>query len=218
MSNDNPASVLFDSNSVELSVTASVAIPTSASAIIVAGVGTDGIVRYPVIDSSGLLHVSMSLAAVTGSVRLSQTATVTGSIALTEVVTVKGQYASGSVTFGNPLFIAGSDGTTLHPILTDGSGRIVTTQKAASSSITPISASASNTQLLAANASRLGASIYNGADQTMYVALGNTLTTESYSVKVAVDQYYEVPFGYTGVLYAVWDSGPEGYAQVTEVV
>lgn len=197
MSCDNPASVLFDSNSVELSVTASATIPEGASGLLVAGVGTDGTVRYPVIDSSGLLHVSSSLPT---------------------VVSVGGQYASGSVTFGNPLFIAGSDGTTLHPLLTDGSGRIVTTQKSQSSSITPVSASASNVQLLAANASRLGASVYNGADQNMYVVLGDTLTTESYSVKVAVDQYYEVPFGYTGVLYAVWDAGPEGYAQVTEVV
>lgn len=194
---DNPASVLFNTDSIELSVTASVAIPASASALIAAGVGSDGIVRYHKIDSSGFLHVSMSLPT---------------------TINVQGSQLSGSVSFGNPLLFAGTDGTALRTVLTDGSGRIVNTQKAYSSSITPISASASAIQLLAANPQRLGATLYNDTDTDMYVALGNTLTTSSYSVKVGVTQYYEVPSGYTGILYAIWDTGPEGYAQVTEIV
>lgn len=193
---DNPASVLFDSNSVELSVTASASIPEGASGLLVAGVGTDGIVRYPVIDSSGLLHVSSSLPT---------------------VVSVGGQYASGSVTFGNPLFVAGSDGTTLHPLLTDSSGRLITIQKASSASLSSVSSSVSNTQVLAANALRAGATIYNGADVNMYLAFNNLATTASYTVIIGSEQYYEVPAGYTGMMYAVWDTDPEGYAHVTEI-
>ena len=55
-----------------------------------------------------------------------------------------------------------------------------------------------NTVILAANANRLGATLYNESGAICFVKLGTTATLTSYSVQMAIGGYYEVPFGYTG--------------------
>lgn len=106
MTDRNPASILFDTNSVELAVTASIQIPSASRGLIAAGVGSDGIVRYHNVDSTGALKVTGSLTTtpsgvqqVTGSVSLSQPAIVSGTVNLD-----RGNNA------GTPLFITGSVG------------------------------------------------------------------------------------------------------------
>jgi hypothetical protein len=76
--------------------------------------------------------------------------------------------------------------------------------------------SASNQTLLASNANRLGATVFNDADKDLYLKLGATASTSSFTIKVATDGYYEVPYGYTGIIDGLWDTSPTGSARVVE--
>jgi len=60
-------------------------------------------------------------------------------------------------------------------------------------------ATASATVLLA-NVNRLGATVYNESGATLYLHMGATASLTAYVLQVAIGGYYEVPFGYTGVL------------------
>jgi len=46
--------------------------------------------------------------------------------------------------------------------------------------------------------------------------LGATASISSFTVKMQTDSYYEVPFGYTGIIDGVWDSAT-GSARVTDI-
>ena len=79
-----------------------------------------------------------------------------------------------------------------------------------------VSGAASSTTLLAANVGRLGAAIWNDSSAILYVDLtGGTASATSCSVKLAADDYLEVPFGYTGLITGIWASAT-GAARVTE--
>ena len=55
-----------------------------------------------------------------------------------------------------------------------------------------------NAVILAANAARLGGTIYNEGPSACLLLLGTPATTASYSCSVASGGYYEIPFGYVG--------------------
>lgn len=79
-----------------------------------------------------------------------------------------------------------------------------------------VSGSASSVTILASNDARLGASIWNDSAAILYVDLtGGTATSSSCSVKLVADAFYEVPFGYTGLITGIWASAT-GAARVTE--
>lgn len=81
------------------------------------------------------------------------------------------------------------------------SGTISTTsEKASTPSQSSPSVTVASTVVLASNASRLGATIYNEGSEVCYLKLGSTASTTSYSVQLVVGAYYEVPFGYTGAI------------------
>lgn len=82
---------------------------------------------------------------------------------------------------------------------------------------TSVNSSASNVTLLAANTSRLGASLYNDSTQLCYVKLGATASSSSYTVQMASQDYYEVPFGYVGIIDGIWASA-NGAMRVVEYV
>ena len=90
-------------------------------------------------------------------------------------------------------------------------GAVVTNTAAISS----VNSSASNVTLLSANSNRRGAAIYNASTAVLYVKFGTTASTSSFTVKMAADSYYEVPFGYTGRIDGIWASA-NGAALVTE--
>lgn len=89
-------------------------------------------------------------------------------------------------------------------------------KRSASSAVTSVAASTSSVTLLAANANRLGASIYNDSNKDLFLKLGATASTTSFTVKVRKGAFYEVAFGYAGVIDGVWDTGVSGAARVTE--
>lgn len=68
---DSPAAVLVDVSGSLMAVTASALIPSGTQGVLVAGVGDDGVVRFPIIDSNGAVKVlTSSLQAITGAVHV----------------------------------------------------------------------------------------------------------------------------------------------------
>lgn len=81
---------------------------------------------------------------------------------------------------------------------------------------TSVAAAVADTQLLAANPDRIGATIFNDSTADMYLKLGTGASATSYTVKLPEDGYYEVPYRYVGAVHGYW-SGAVGAARVTEV-
>lgn len=84
-----------------------------------------------------------------------------------------------------------------------------------------VASSATSVTLLAANAARKGATIYNDSTSVLRVKLGATASATSFSVVLAaltsgIGGYYEVPASYTGIIDGIWDSA-NGAARVTEL-
>lgn len=83
------------------------------------------------------------------------------------------------------------------------------------STLANVAAATSSTTLLAANAARLGATIWNDSTSVLYVKKGSTASATSCNVKLVADAYYEVPFNYTGIITGVWVAA-NGAARVSE--
>lgn len=93
----------------------------------------------------------------------------------------------------------------------------VTTARPATSVTSSVAASLSNTVLLPSNGTRLGATIYNDSSHSLlYVKLGSTASTTDFTVKLFPLGYYEVPYGYTGEIDAIW-SNASGFARIDEL-
>lgn len=88
-------------------------------------------------------------------------------------------------------------------------------------SLTPtvsrVTSVATTTTLLAANAARRLATIFNESTSVLFVKFGATASATSYTVQVSAGGYYEVPGFYSGAIDGIW-SAANGAAQITEVV
>lgn len=95
---------------------------------------------------------------------------------------------------------------------------IIESQKPSTSVITSIDASNTSITLLASNANRLGATIFNDAMNTvvLYLKLGAVASTTSYTVQIIGGGYYEIPFSYTGIIDGVWNT-TSAVARITEL-
>lgn len=141
------------------------------------------------------------------------------------IIYVQGALANDAVDAGNPLKIGGrASGAPISAVAAndrvdaffDLQGRQVIVMKAATGTQTTVASSATNVTLLAANAARLGATIYNDSTALLYVRLQATATTSNFTVKMQGDDYYEVPAGYTGIIDGIWASAT-GNARITEI-
>lgn len=87
--------------------------------------------------------------------------------------------------------------------------------------LTSVNSNTSAVTILAANASRKGAIIYNNETTTLNLLLSATGTVSAtvFSVPVLPGTLYEVPFGYSGVINGIWLAAGSGAgnAKVTEV-
>lgn len=87
-------------------------------------------------------------------------------------------------------------------------------------SLTPaqssVASSNTNVTLLASNVDRKGATIFNDSTQILYLKLGATASTSSYTTQMATNSYYEIPFGYVGIIDGIWASA-NGNARITEI-
>lgn len=106
-----------------------------------------------------------------------------------------------------------------NPIPVSGSVSVSNFPSAPSSGVNAsVSGSTSQVTLLAANASRKGATIYNDSTlNSLKISLGGTVTATSFTAVIASTGYYEVPFGYTGIITGIF-SAATGAARITEVV
>lgn len=87
--------------------------------------------------------------------------------------------------------------------------------KSTTGTLSNVASSATSVTLLASNAARLGASIYNDSIAVLYAKKGATASATSYTVQIPPGGLWEVPFGYTGIIDGLWASA-NGTARVTE--
>lgn len=86
------------------------------------------------------------------------------------------------------------------------------------SSVTSVVSAAVSTSILASNANRRMAILFNDCDKAVYVKLGATASTTSFSYKLSPAQTLELPIPlYTGTIDAIWDATPTGSMRVTEI-
>ena len=95
---------------------------------------------------------------------------------------------------------------------------LVTQGPSTTSAVTSVAGSASSVSLLASNASRKGATFYNDSTAILYLKLGATASTSSYTVQLVAGAYYELPFvkTYTGAIDGIWASA-NGNVRITEL-
>lgn len=114
------------------------------------------------------------------------------------------QAASGSGTLDDP-YVPSAGSVTLSPV------RSSTVTRA------NVAGAAVSTTILAANSGRNGATVYNDSSAVLYLELGSAAaSTTNFTIAMAANSYYEVPFGYTGQLTGIWASAT-GAARVTEL-
>lgn len=147
----------------------------------------------------------------------------TGAATETTLSTLNGKIPANLTVTSTRLLVDGSGVT--QPV----SGTVAATQsgtwtvtptvpKAGTSTLTNVSGSITSVQLLAANTARVGGMIYNDSTAVLYLKLGTTASTTSFTVKLNQDDYYEFsgPAVYTGIVHGIWDSAA-GAARVTEL-
>lgn len=94
---------------------------------------------------------------------------------------------------------------------------IENTDKGVTATRSTVAGAAANTLILASNAARQGATVFNDSTAILYLALGTVAASfTSYTVQIAAGGYYEVPAKYSGEIRGIWDSAT-GNARVTEI-
>ena len=82
---------------------------------------------------------------------------------------------------------------------------------------TSVASNVANVTLLAANANRKGAMITNDGSNNLFLKLGATASSTSFTAKLIAGAYYELPYPvYTGVIDGIWDVAT-GSARITEL-
>jgi hypothetical protein len=112
--------------------------------------------------------------------------------------------------------ITSPDGSLL--VGTSGSDVTVELPSAPTCNETQVGASASAVELLALNANRVSATLYNASGQTLYIGSDNTVTAGTYLWNVPPGNNWTLPIKYTGALYGIWDPGASGQANIGEFV
>lgn len=126
----------------------------------------------------------------------------------------------GSLTVDGTVAVSSVGGTvTVSGTVTANAGTGTMTTKetrSTASSVTSVAGSATSVSLLASNANRLAATVYNDSTAILYLKLGATASTTSFTAKLYPEDYYEVPANYTGAIDGVWASAT-GSARITEL-
>lgn len=89
--------------------------------------------------------------------------------------------------------------------------------KSSTSAVTSVTGSATTVQLLAANTNRRMASFYNDSTADLFLKLGTTASTTSFTVKITSQSFYELPLpAYTGRIDGIWSTA-NGTVYITEL-
>jgi len=98
-------------------------------------------------------------------------------------------------------------------------GELLTSQAApTTATVTSVAAAVVSTTILALNASRKAATVFNDSvSETLYLKLGAAASLISFTTKLGPGAYYEVPSPvYTGIITGIW-SAAIGSARITEI-
>lgn len=90
--------------------------------------------------------------------------------------------------------------------------------KSSTATLSSVSGSASSTSLLASNASRLGATFFNDSSAILWLKLGTTASTTSFTVRLMPNDFWEIPgtYIYTGAIDGIWALST-GAVRITEL-
>lgn len=136
----------------------------------------------------------------TNPLPVTATVTIPGTVAVTQ----SGVWLDG---------VKGTDGAT---IASPTNPFDVQPRRATTGAQTSVAGSVTDVTILAANSAREGATVYNESSAVLYLLLANTVSSITvYTLQVTGGSYYEVPFGYTGIIKGIWASAT-GSARITE--
>lgn len=98
-------------------------------------------------------------------------------------------------------------------------GGVVAILQPSSSSVVKVPLSITSVILAAADASRLGLTIYNDSNKALYVRVATgPATTDNWTVKLRKDDYYELPSpAFVGEVTGIWATAGTGQARVTSI-
>jgi hypothetical protein len=104
------------------------------------------------------------------------------------------------------------------PVIDDNGIMSAKELTSSTATLSNVSSSASSVTILAANTSRLGATVFNDSTEVLYLKFGSTASSSSFTVKMLAGAYYEMPTPhvYVGVISGIWASA-NGSARVTEL-
>lgn len=123
-----------------------------------------------------------------------------------------------NIVYGAVGGVAKAAGITVTMATDDPMYLLAKTTKPATGATTSVASGTGVQTILASNASRIGASVFNDDANVLYLLLGaGTVSSSVYTVQVPSSGYYEVPFGFTGILTGLWGADGSGSARVTEI-
>lgn len=107
------------------------------------------------------------------------------------------------------------------PTVNDGdvskTNPLPTRESGATPVVTSVAANAASVTVLAANANRIRAWLYNDdAAKSVYIKFGAAATVGSFTKKMLPLEFLPIE-GYAGIIDAIWEAGPTGNMRVTEV-
>lgn len=173
-------------------------------------------------DGSGEIGLKVHVLTFQGtSIAVSLTPLSDGSAYLSTFGLVTGGKAVTFSTF-TPAYGAGTEGALAIDRITGGL-LVQNVKGPATPTSTNVSANAASVTLLASNAARLGATIYNNSDKVLHLSFSTPATTDNAVLDLGAETggliggYYEVPFKFTGAIYGIWEAAPTGKANITEL-
>lgn len=176
------------------------------------------------VDNGGTFAVQVNSAIPSGTnligkVGIDQTTVgTTNAVSLAQVGATTVATGNGTVSAGVQRVAIASDNTAFSVNAVQSGSWTVKETRPGTATLTNVNDSASSQSLLASNSSRLGASFFNDSTSTLYLKLGTTASTTSYTVQVPPSGYYELPFpAYTGAIDGIWSSDSTGAVRITEL-
>lgn len=183
-------------------------IPTGANAI-----GSVSVSNFPATQPvSGTVTANigttngLALNATVALQNLAQGSTTSGQV---------GPLVQAAVMTNAPTYVAGQTS----PLTLTLTGDLRVSETLSSTSVvTSVAASATSVVLLSSNVGRKNAVFYNNSTSILYLKLGVTAATTSYTVQLVGGAYFELPIGkiYDGEIDGIWDTAT-GSCLVTEL-